>query len=196
MNYNSMIVDISEQKSSLIKRIEYCEENKILTIYFRKYYTNMLCYENVELNHFQEFYRQKSVGKYYLHYIKPNFSQLKTSKMADKPKTKNEASDKKRFIKISIDTTKINKDFIHVGEKGNYLNVTLMMLPDGELDKFGNLGMVVQDVPKAVYEKNKDAKGEILGNGCEFAWEARSEGTPGSETGKLNDGSINDDLPF
>lgn len=198
MTSNVIILDIPENRSSLIKRLEYCEDTEILVVYFRDYYTDHISYEGVSNNHFLEFTKQSSIGKYYLHFIKPNFKQFKPKRMADqkkKPVGINRASDQKRFIKMSIDVTKINKKWLHDGEKGTYLNFTLMMLPDGETDKYGNLGMIVQDVPREVYLEDKSVKGEILGNGAEFEWEGR-EGGPGVETGTLHNTDIADDLPF
>jgi hypothetical protein len=205
---NVFVLDIDEKRSSLIRKIEYDEDNLLLTVYFKKYYTDKITYECVYPNHFKEFAKQKSIGKYFLNFIKPNFKQ-KYSFMSEekkRPPTKNKASDQKRFIKISLDVRKIHKEWIMAGEKGDYLGITLHMLPDGQLDKFGNLGMVTQDVPTEVYKaaeaklkgSGKEIKGPILGNGAEFDWNnsGGGEGQPGSSTGQFIDTSIADDLPF
>lgn len=197
MNNDILIVEINEQRSSLISKIEYHEDNKDMYVYFRKYYTEKLCYINVQKDVFLQFIKEQSIGKFYLHFIKNHFITKQVNKMADRPKTKNVASDQKRFIKISINVQEIIKDWIHGGAKGAYLNCTLHMLPDGELDKFGNLGFITQDVPKVVYEKDKSAKGPILGNAAELDWSNRSEeGIPGAETGNLLTEDQLDELPF
>ena len=199
MSKNITILDISEKRSKLIQRVEYDEDNMVLSVILR-YSKYPIFYSEVYLKQFEEFAKTPSIGKYYLHFIKPNFKQLKKSKMADRPKTRNMASDKKRFIKLSIDVTKIKKEWIHSGDKGAYLNMTLQLLPDGNLDTYGNLGMITQDVPKVVYEKEKGipksekTSGPILGNGAEFEPFSSFERTPGEETGKL--GVADEDLPF
>jgi hypothetical protein len=188
--------------SSLVKKIEYSEEFEILIVTLTY---GVRSYE-AEETYFQEFIQAPSKGSFYNKFIKPNFKQVNYQKMADtekkRPATKNQASDQKRFIKMSIDVTKINKDWLFVGDNGAvYLNCTLQMLPNGELDRFGNLGMITQDVPKAVYEaeknkpKNEKSQGEILGNGAELDWKPEVH-TPGSETGQMGAGEIKDDLPF
>lgn len=182
--------------SSLINEVCYDSETKELTVKFIKYYTDKITYYDVPILIYTDFISSDSIGKYYIKNIKPNFSQTKKPNvMADKPKTVNESSNEMRFIKMSIDTSKIKKDWIHVGEKGRYMNITLHLKPNGELDAYGNLGMITQDVPKSIYENDKKAVGPILGNGCEFE-RFKPEGTPGSETGKLADKKAIDDLPF
>jgi hypothetical protein len=194
---------IETDGSSLIKKIEYDPDLLLLTVHFKSYYTDKLSYTDVYPDHFDEMVKAPSVGKFYLQYIKPNFKQTKESFMADekkRPPTKNQASDKKRFIKIPIDVQKIKKEWLFAGEKGTYLNVTLQMLPDGELDKHGNLGMVTQDVPQKIYEAEKNLPkaektlGPILGNGAEMDW-APGGATPGVEQGEMG-AAVEDDLPF
>lgn len=204
MLFNLVVFDIPEERSSLIKKIEYDPDERILIVYFRNYYTDKLSYEDVYPDHFDEFVKAPSVGKFYLHYIKPNFSQIKRNFMAEekqRPPTKNQASDKKRFIKMSIDVQKIKKEWLFAGEKGTYLNVTLQLLPDGELDQHGNLGMITQDVPKEIYEAEKSLPkaqktlGPILGNGAEMDWAPSTEAVPGQEIGAMG-AAEDDDLPF
>lgn len=157
----------------------------------------MLCYVDVPSHFYFSFVEYPSAGQFYLQLIKPKFK-LKTDKMSEnQPKGINIASNKKRFIKMRLDVTKFNKDFFFVGTKGVYADITFMLLPDGEVDKFENCGMVVQDVPYEMFKKNKDLKGAILGNGKENLWEGtgNAEGAPGSAAGSL--GTVpDDDLPF
>lgn len=197
----TVILDIGLDRSSLIKQLVYEPDSHLLTVYFHNYYTKYITYEDVYPNHFEELCKAKSIGQLYLKFIKPNFKQVNYEKMADRPKTKNLASNQKRFIKISINVQEIIKEWIIAGEKGAYLGITLQMLPDGELDRYGNLGMVTQDVPKFIYEKEKAlpaaqrTKGPILGNGAELDWGPR-EGMPGETNGTTLSEEAIDDLPF
>lgn len=209
LSNNILVLDIPESRSSLLRKIEYDCDNCVLIVYFRKSFAYQL-FEDVSLNIFEEFSKQSSIGKYFLHFIKQNFKQTKNYTMSEEKKklvTKNEASNKTRFIKISINVRDIIKPWLHEGEKGTYLNCTLVMKPDGEVDSYGNLGFISQDVPSEVYKaaeaekkgSGRDIKTPILGNASEIDWEAmrsRSSIQPGTETGKLHQPSDNDDLPF
>lgn len=195
----TIVLDISEKRSSFVKRIEYNEDENLLSIHVRPYQST-LYYSGVFKNVFEEFSKQNSIGKYYIQFIKPNFKQIKLNTMAERPKTKNQASDQKRFIKLRINVRDINKAWLVAGEKGDYLDMTLQMLPDGKLDKFGNLGMITQDVPKSIYEKEKQlpktekTQGAILGNGAELDWNSNTESQPGSggDIGNVEE----ENLPF
>jgi hypothetical protein len=66
------------------------------------------------------------------------------------------------IIRVKIDVTKIDKSAIHHGEKGKYIDITLLGNRDGE-DRFGNHYMVVQDLGQTRRESGE--KGPILGNG-------------------------------
>lgn len=105
-----------------------------------------------------------------------------------------------KFIKLKINVREINKEWLFVGEKGTYANLTLMY--NEEEDSYGNNGMIVQDVPKKVYEeekslpKEKRTKGPILGNAKVWGEQSVSQELKvGEESGKLGAAS-NDDLPF
>ena len=67
------------------------------------------------------------------------------------------------MIKCKIDVTKIDKARIFVGEKGKYIDITLIETPN---DKYGNSHMIVQDVTKE--ERLAGVKGPILGNAKTF----------------------------
>lgn len=197
------VLYISKERSSLIHRIEYNEDTLLLYVYVN-YSKNPFVYEGVHRNHFLEFTQQKSIGRYYLNYIKPNFLQVKTNFMAERPKTKNKASAEVRWIDMSINVREIKKEWITPGEKGDYLNFKLRMLPDGETDKYGNLGMLVQSVPSQLYKEaeakqkgsGKDIKGVILGNAAELDWgNVNKEGMPGGNNLPLPESPL-EDLPF
>lgn len=195
------LIDI---QSSLIKELYYDEKIQELTIVFKKYYVDLEVRENVPQQMFDNFVQQSSLGKFYLQVIKPNYKLKKTNKMADtkRPETINPFTNpNKEFIKISIDVTKINKDWLFIGEKGSvYANLTLSVNPKGNMDKYGNLGMVTQDVPKKIYEAElklpqaQKTLGQILGNGAVIK-RSQHQGDPGTETDQMG---VKEDerLPF
>ena len=180
--------NFTEKHSSLISRIVY-DDNEVLIIYFRRYYVESYTYFDVPSSVLEAMFASKSIGKFYLTNIKNNYlTKQKQDKMADK------------VIKMSIDVKKINKDWLFPGEKGTYLSVTLLY--NEEQDQYGNNGMLLQDVPKKIYEaeKNLDAsrktKSVILGNGKVFSNEpSNREGQPGKE-GSAMGVDEDDDLPF
>ena len=63
-------------------------------------------------------------------------------------------------ISIKLDVSKIDKSKLFKGEKGTYLDATIIM--KDEPDRYGNIGMIVQNVSKE--EREKGVKGAILGN--------------------------------
>ena len=121
--------------------------------------------------------------------------------MANLPNKINKSSSAKRFIKLDIDVTSIDKSWFYVtqGRDGSkpkvFLKATLMMLPDGETDRFGNLGMIIQDVPMEVHKVDKTKKGNILGNACELEWSSGSSEEAILVKPEAID-EIADDLPF
>lgn len=174
---------LEPDNSSLISCIDYYDDTEELTIRFKKYYVDELTYVDVPLKVFMAFSETTSFSKFYLRGIKPIFT-IKTTKMADK------------ILKCKIDVKKLNKDWFFVGEKGTYLNFTVLY-NEGE-DSYGNNGMLVQDVPTVIYKKDKTVKGEILGNCKEFSKSdgGSEESKPGVESGKMGVDGLNDDLPF
>jgi len=70
-------------------------------------------------------------------------------------------------ISLKIDVSKIEKARLFKGQKGVYLDATVFV-DLGEADKYGNHGMITQDVSKA--EKDQGGKGSILGN-CKVFWQ-------------------------
>lgn len=63
------------------------------------------------------------------------------------------------MISIKIDVTKINKARLYKGEKGTYLNCTLIDTPDSQYGDY----MIVEETTKE--EREAGTKGTILGNG-------------------------------
>lgn len=64
-------------------------------------------------------------------------------------------------VSIKLDVAKIDKQRLFSGQKGTYLDATVFIDID-ELDRYGNSGMITQDVSKE--EKQSGVKGNILGN--------------------------------
>lgn len=193
-------LDVPKARSSLVRRVEFNETKKVLLVWL--HHSNYpVSFENVDWQSYEDMCQSESIGKYYLHYIKPNFKQIQTKQMSEKRTIpgKNFASEKMRFIDISIDVRKIEKSWLVDGDSGTYLNLVLHLKPDGEVDKFENLGMVTQKVPKKVYEADKAIKGPILGNGKEIDWD-RLKGNqgyqPGDNSGEIAGDTPIDDLPF
>jgi hypothetical protein len=65
------------------------------------------------------------------------------------------------IIRAKIDERKIDREAIYHGEKGDYIEITLLRNKDGK-DRFGNDYLVVQDLGKD--RRNAGEKGPILGN--------------------------------
>lgn len=197
--------------SSLITHVHYDIETYELTVFFNpKYFIKQITHLNCPPDYFDAFVKANSVGKFYLDYIKPN---LKIKTMADESKklpTKNRASSKTRQIDMDIDLNSLNKDWFWVGEKINektgkvrvIAKIRLLLKPDGEIDKYGNLGMVVQQVPSELYKKEKNlpdeqkSKGNILGNGSEIDWDAVNGGPAAENVSMGASSEVLDDLPF
>lgn len=205
-------LDFTKEESSLISAVDYDDETEEITLWFHKYYTDKLTYGNFKMKYFESFCEVRSKGRYYLNFLKTNFK-LKHQTMAEgkknKPKGINKASDKKRFIKMRLNVAMVNREFFIQGEKGTYMDITLQMLPDGLVDSYENLGMITQDVPKEVYERekklpaNQKSQGAILGNGKELLWEnSGAEGGVGADGASFEGMSPEDiavltgDLPF
>lgn len=201
-----MSIQFEENESSLLSGFDYSTKENVLVIYFKKYYVDSLEFHGVDPSVVYEFIESKSKGKFYLNQIKSKFKARKMN-TEKKRKSINKASSDTREIFISIDVKKINKDWLHVGEKGTYLKLKFRLMPDGTVDKYGNLGMVTQEVPKSVWEPEKESgipieertKSIILGNGVEFEkWKPVNENVPGSEEGAIASSLLEplDDLPF
>lgn len=65
------------------------------------------------------------------------------------------------IIRAKINVSKIEKNLLFKGEKGTYLDVSLLEDRDGE-DQWGNSGMIIQDVSREAREAGE--KGPIIGN--------------------------------
>lgn len=196
-------MEIEVKNSSLIKNVSYNFDSCELTVFFKSnYYSKEITYIDVPHSYFEELINSKSFGKFYLQMIKPIFKQKNLKTMSEEkkqPKRINKASEKKRFIKIdiSVHKDKINKDWLFVTEKGDVrLKMTLHMLPDGETDQYGRLGMITQDVPAELAKQNKELRGAILGNAEELQWEGQGEATPLSSKSDAEKALVDDDLPF
>lgn len=100
-----------------------------------------------------------------------------------------------KIINVRIDVTKLKKEWFFKGEKGTYADVAIFY--NEEQDQYGNNGMVVQSVPKEEREKDKNAKGPILGN-CRV-WKkgggVNTEAMPGGTVASAQQ-EVDDDFPF
>jgi len=76
-------------------------------------------------------------------------------------------------VSLKIDVSKIDKNRLFKGQKGNYLDATVF-IDLGEADQYGNHGMITQDVTRE--EREQGGQGPILGN-CKVFWrgEAHSQ---------------------
>lgn len=96
------------------------------------------------------------------------------------------------IISVRIDVTKIDKTKLFVGEKGTYLDVTLLLKDDQQADSYGNHGMVVQSVTKE--ERQAGKKGPILGNAKIIGGSKTNQSNPGVDIAPST--KLPDDLPF
>jgi hypothetical protein len=96
-------------------------------------------------------------------------------------------------VAVKIDVTKIDKALLYKSEKGAYLNATMFIDADTP-DKYGNHGMVTQDVSKEA--KDAGEKGPILGN-VKIFWkgDTPSRSKPVSKPATKGD-DFDDDIPF
>lgn len=76
------------------------------------------------------------------------------------------------IINVKINCNKIDKAKLYKGEKGTYLNVTLLPNKEGT-DQYGNDYMVVQDIGKEARDAGE--KGAILGNARTFERKKRDD---------------------
>lgn len=92
------------------------------------------------------------------------------------------------LIKVKIDVIKITKAKLYKGEKGTYLNCTLVPTPNSEHSDW----MVVEETSKD--EREKGNKGAILGNASVIKKKEQTNST-------VSDAQVipeepTDDLPF
>lgn len=195
----TMILD--KYESTFVNKISYNTKNQQLAVSLSG--TGTYFYSDVPMETFLEFTVADSFGTFYNSKIKNKFMAKATKKQEEtkpveekrKPKKINKASDDYRWIELDINLSKVDKRFLVVGEKsGNlFLKARMRMEPDGEVDKYGNLGFISQVVPTEIYKKDKNLRGEILGNACELVWDDREEETTRTVS---DDDDIGNGLPF
>jgi hypothetical protein len=183
-------------KSSMIKGLDYDAYNKEMKIYFHNQRVREdATYCFVSEQEFQNLRSADSPGRYFIENIEPIYKtifQIKTLKMAKK-------ADK--VLTMRVDVSKINKEWLFKGEKGTYLDLTLFY--SQEQDQYQTNGMIVQSVPRKIYEVDRNARGPILGNCKDWdtvKQERHAEAQPGSEAGvtitDVPTAEFLDDLPF
>ena len=95
-----------------------------------------------------------------------------------------------KLISLKIDVTKISKEKLFKGAKGNYLDLVVAL--NDEPDKFGNN---VSCWESQKQEEKTDPK-NYLGNGKVF-WEKPSSGSSNNSiSSNTSKPEVNDDLPF
>ena len=95
----------------------------------------------------------------------------------------------KEIISIKIDVTKITKSKLYVGQKGTYLNCSLIPTPKSEYGDY----MIVEDTTREEREGGK--KGVILGNG-KIRVKPKTEPKQFEEKPTFNLDENTEDLPF
>lgn len=92
-----------------------------------------------------------------------------------------------------MNVSAIRKDKLFKGEKGTYLDVTLIELHG---DKYGNDYMAVQDLGKEARERGE--KGPILGNAKLYARResAPKNPAPSEQTRPAQNENLDEDVPF
>jgi hypothetical protein len=83
------------------------------------------------------------------------------------------------ILRGKIDVTKIDKDAMFKGEKGTYLDITIVL--KDEPDQYGNDGMITQDLGKDRREAGE--RGAILGNA---KWVKRDDAPKASRPGGIS----------
>jgi hypothetical protein len=83
------------------------------------------------------------------------------------------------ILRLKIDVAKIDKSALFRGEKGTYLDVTVLM--KDEPDQYGNDGMVTQDIGKD--RRDAGERGAILGNA---RWVKRDDAPKASRPGGIS----------
>lgn len=101
-----------------------------------------------------------------------------------------------QLISLKIDLNKVDKSRLFTSSKGAlYLDATLFV--NDEPDKFGQCGMIVQQVTKD--ERANGVKGNILGNGKILYGEGKPRPKQSSEPEHISravEKVKEDDLPF
>jgi hypothetical protein len=101
------------------------------------------------------------------------------------------------ILRGKIDVTKIDKTALFKGDKGTYLDITIML--KDEPDQYGNDGMVTQDIGKD--RRDAGERGAILGNARWVKRDDAKASRPGGisakpQPNKQVDVSDDDNIPF
>ena len=205
---NLFVLELNELDSAFISQIVYDAKNEVLSVVLKN--ENVYNYQKVPMEVFLEFSTANSFGSFYNSEIKSKFKHLtmanETAKKTNQPNKINKAGKHNRYIKQKIDLMKLNKDwfFIKRDDDGNvkaiYADITLFMKPDGEVDKYGQLGFIKQDVPAEVIKSARESagpkpEGAIIGNAEELEWVKQDE-SEGAELVTEEDEDAMEGLPF
>lgn len=101
------------------------------------------------------------------------------------------------MISAKIDVKKIDKNFLYVGQKGTYLDVTLIPNRDGD-DQCGNAYFIAQSISREARDRGE--KGPIIGNAKivrRGGQQQKQQSSGKKESGKKDDGWIDEEAdPF
>ena len=98
----------------------------------------------------------------------------------------------KPILRLKIDVTKISKEHLFKGEKGTYLDLTLM--ENDQIDEYGNAGFVSQQVSKEAREAG--VKGPIIGNYKTIEIKRKPAAQPAKQQQSQPNPEIDQDIPF
>jgi len=97
------------------------------------------------------------------------------------------------MISAKINVSKILKEHLFKGEKGTYLDITLIPNKEGT-DQYGNDYFVVQDLGKEAREKGE--KGPILGNAKTRGAKPAAPKTAQAPATRPKQENLDEDVPF
>jgi KTSC domain-containing protein len=187
------IVSFSEEDSSFVTMASYDEETRILSVELKgiggKYF------ENVPNTIFIDFITSPSKGNYYNTQIKQKFKFMSEGK--NQPNKINRSDPQNfRWVNMSVNLSKIDKSWLRKGkDTGDYwVDLSMRVQPEGQVDQYGKLGMIVQQVPAELYKKDKNLKGAILGSAEQLDWTGGHQDEETDLVGNSTDWK--DDLPF
>lgn len=178
------IVSLTEEDSSFVNMICYDEEDNSLFVDLKG--IGERHFKDVPNTVFINFMTSPSIGAYYNNHIKQKFKFMSTSKKQtqqpqqqepvvekNKPKKINRSDPENfRWINGDINLSKIDKSWLRKGKDSGdlYLDFSMRMQPEGQVDQFGKLAMITQTVPSDIFRADKTARGAIIGNAEQLEW--------------------------
>src|SRR5580765_6405396 len=103
------IIELNDLDSAFIREILYDAKTEVLSVVLKN--ENTYNYQKVPFEIFVEFSTSNSFGSFYNSNIKNKFKHLIMAKeKGNQPNRINKAGDFKRYIRMSLDLTKLNKE--------------------------------------------------------------------------------------